>query len=152
MNSPWFKILHTEGTYYFYSGHEERGNIPNLQLFSRVEHQYTDTWCTLVCWINCWKRLSFCFKQIWVYVDISTDKWSIYRYDNSPRYATLSVYGKGSYLLWNNVWHLYRVRTSYIIYIYNRCHNVSVYMRYCDSSRLRQDCETDYHGPIDRGV
>ena len=39
MNSPWFKILHTEGTYYFYSGHEERGTIPNLQLFSCVEHQ-----------------------------------------------------------------------------------------------------------------
>ena len=43
MNSPWFKILHTEGTYYFYSGHGERGNIPNLQLFSCVERAPSNT-------------------------------------------------------------------------------------------------------------
>ena len=77
LNSPWFKILHTECTYYFYSGHEERGNISNLQLLSRVEHQgihrhtvYTSL-LPLDQLLNSWKRLSFCFEQIWVcrYID-----------------------------------------------------------------------------------
>ena len=60
--------------------------------------QCTDTRCTLAGSTAENDCLFWLLTNIWVSVDISTDKWSIYRCDNSPRYATLSISTQIAYM------------------------------------------------------